>query len=118
MCVFQNPKRQKANHLAIYKHGGTVELRTVERQIQTTVKACLEPGTSALRVLCTHPATLSLLANFITSSTDKKSNTNFIFLLKSKCFIQSLPHRDSGKNSNSKSLDHGRSSGLLQLKQI
>ena len=60
MCVFQNPKWQKANHLAIYKHGGTVELRTVERQIQTTVKACLE------RVPCTHPATFSLLANFIT----------------------------------------------------
>ena len=65
MCAFKNTKFQKANQLALYKHDGTVELGTVKKQIQTTVKACFEPGTSALRVSCTHPATLSLLANCI-----------------------------------------------------
>ena len=67
----------EGHQLAIYKHGGTVELGTIKKKIQTAVKACLEPGASGLRVPYSHPAMLSLLANCITSPTDKKSNNNF-----------------------------------------
>ena len=61
--LFENTKWQKVDQLAIYKHGGTVELGTIKKQIQTAVKACLEPGASGLRVPYSHPAMLSLLAN-------------------------------------------------------
>ena len=61
--LFKNTKWQKGKQLTIYKYGGTVEFGTVKKQIQTTVNACFELGTSALRVLCSHSAALSLLAN-------------------------------------------------------
>ena len=84
------------NQLAIYKHCGTVELRTVKRQIQTTVKASLEPGTSvSLRVPRTHPATLSLLANFITLTHWQEVKYQFILLLNasSRPYLFEIPEK-------------------------
>ena len=80
MCAFYNTKWQTGNQLTIYKHGGTFERRTDKRQIQTTVKACLDPGSSVLRIPCTHPAMPSLLAS--RWPTDKKSDSNFILFWK------------------------------------
>ena len=48
--MVKNPNWQEADQLAFYKHGGGVELRATEKQLQLTVRAGLEPETSRFQV--------------------------------------------------------------------
>ena len=53
--MVKNPNWQKADQLAIYKHGQGVELGATEKQLLLVVRVGLEPGASRLQVWRPNP---------------------------------------------------------------